>query len=79
MEKLQLFIQITRLNNPTGILLKPGQRLRLYISSSDFPNFDRNHNTGKPYWSDPELRPAQQTVFHDGERPSRLVLPVIPR
>jgi putative CocE/NonD family hydrolase len=65
--------------NPTGILLKPGQRLRLYISSSDFPNFDRNHNTGKPYWSDPELRPAQQTVFHDGERPSRLVLPVIPR
>ena len=65
--------------NPTGILLKPGQYLRLYVSSSDFPNFDRNHNTGKPYWSDAELRPALQTVFHDGERPSRLVLPVIPR
>lgn len=65
--------------NPTGILLKPGQCLRLYVSSSDFPNFDRNHNTGKPYWSDAELRPALQTVFHDGERPSRLVLPVIPR
>ena len=65
--------------NPTGILLKPGQRLRLYVSSSDFPNFDRNHNTGKPYWSDAQLRSARQIVFHDGERPSRLLLPVIPR
>ena len=65
--------------NPTGILLKPGQRLRLYVSSSDFPNFDRNHNTGKPYWSDAQLRSARQIVFHDGQRPSRLLLPVIPR
>ncbi|HIG54666.1 MAG TPA: CocE/NonD family hydrolase [Candidatus Latescibacteria bacterium] len=65
--------------NPTGILFKPGQRLRLYVSSSDFPNFDRNHNTGKPYWSDAELHPAQQIVFHDEQRPSRLLLPVIPR
>jgi hypothetical protein len=65
--------------NPTGILFKPGQRIRLYVSSSDFPNFDRNHNTGKPYWSDTELRPARQIIFHDAERPSRLILPVIPR
>ncbi len=65
--------------NPTGILFKPGQRIRLYVSSSDFPNFDRNHNTGKPYWSDTELRVAHQTVFHDATRPSRLTLPVIPR
>ena len=62
-----------------GILLKPGQRLRLYVSSSDFPNFDRNHNTGKPYWEDGELRVARQTVFHSAEMPSHLVLPVIPR
>ena len=65
--------------NPTGILFKPGQRIRLYVSSSDFPNFDRNHNTGKPYWSDVELKVARQTVFHDAERPSRLILPIIPR
>lgn len=65
--------------NPTGILFKPGQRIRLYVSSSDFPNFDRNHNTGKRYWSDAELKVARQTVFHDAERPSRLILPIIPR
>ena len=65
--------------NPTGILFKPGQRIRLYVSSSDFPNFDRNHNTGADFWSDSELRVAHQTVFHNAGRPSRLVLPVIPR
>lgn len=62
--------------NPVGCRFLAGQRLRLYISSSDFPNFDRNHNTGCDYWSDPELRPARQRVFHDAARVSRLVLPV---
>jgi putative CocE/NonD family hydrolase len=65
--------------NPIGVLLKPGQKLRLYVSSSDFPNFDRNHNTGKPYWEDAELRTAHQTVIHSPDMPSHLVLPVIPR
>lgn len=64
--------------NPVGILFRRGQRIRLCVSSSDFPNFDRNHNTGRDYWSDAELRPARQTVFHDAARPSRLTLPVIP-
>jgi hypothetical protein len=64
--------------NPIGCLLKQGQKLRLSVSSSDFPNFDRNHNTGKEYWSDDELRNAQQTVFHSIERPSHLVLPIVP-
>ncbi len=63
---------------PTGIRFGKGHRIRLDVSSSDFPNFDRNHNTGKDFWSDPELRVAHQTVFHDRERPSRLILPVIP-
>jgi putative CocE/NonD family hydrolase len=61
-----------------GIRFKKGSRIRLDIASSDFPNFDRNHNTGKDYWSDPELRVARQTVFHDPRYPSRIVLPVIP-
>lgn len=62
--------------NPVGIRLAPGERLRLYVSSSDFPNFDRNHNTGKSFWDDSELRVASQTVFHSPDRPSRLVVPV---
>ena len=63
--------------NPIGVRIQPGQRLRLYVSSSDFPNFDRNHNTGAPFWSDPKLRTAHQTVFHTSAMPSRLLLPVI--
>ena len=65
--------------NPTGVLFGRGHRIRLDVSSSDFPNFDRNHNTGADWWSDAELRTAHQTVFHDIQRPSRLVLPVIRR
>ena len=65
--------------NPTGIVFGRGHRIRLDVSSSDFPNFDRNHNTGADFWSDAELRTAHQTIFHDSERPSRLVLPVSPR
>ena len=53
------------------------QRIRLYVSSSDFPNFDRNHNTGNPYYSDTELRVAHQRVFHTEEMASCLVLPVV--
>lgn len=64
---------------PTGILFRKGQRVRLDISSSDFPNFDRNHNTGEDFWSDSELRVAGQTIYHDREHPSRIILPVIPR
>lgn len=63
---------------PTSNLFKAGHRIRVDISSSDFPNFDRNHNTGREDWADPELRTAQQTVFHDANRPSRIALPVIP-
>ncbi len=52
--------------NPIGILFKKGQRIRLYVSSSDFPNFDRNHNTGADYWSDTELRVARPDCFSRG-------------
>ncbi|MDE0593384.1 MAG: peptidase, partial [Dehalococcoidia bacterium] len=63
--------------NPVGIELQPGQSLRLDVSSSDFPNFDRNHNTGKDFWSDAELKIAKQTVFHNSEKPSRLLMPLV--
>ena len=64
--------------NPTSNLFQRGHRIRVDISSSDFPNFDRNHNTGGDDYAESKLLIARQTVFHDGERPSRLVLPVIP-
>jgi hypothetical protein len=63
---------------PTSNLFKAGHRVRVDLSSSDFPNFDRNHNTGKEDWADPELATAQQMVFHDAGRPSCIILPVVP-
>jgi putative CocE/NonD family hydrolase len=64
--------------NPTGNLFRPGHRVRLDVSSSDFPNFDRNHNTGGDDYRESALQTARQTIFHDAARPSRLILPVIP-
>jgi putative CocE/NonD family hydrolase len=63
----------------TSNLFKAGHRIRLEISSSNFPRFDRNPNSGARLGRDVELRPALQTIFHDVERPSRVVLPIVPR
>ena len=65
--------------NPTSNLFRSGHRIRLDVTSSDFPNFDRNHNTGGNDYFESTLITAHQTVFHDTARPSRVTLPVIPR
>ncbi|MCK5381268.1 MAG: CocE/NonD family hydrolase, partial [Candidatus Latescibacteria bacterium] len=51
-----------------------GHRIRLEITSSDFPNHDRNHNTGRNDLADTELVAAQQKIYHSAQHPSRLVL-----
>ena len=63
----------------TSSLFKRGHRIRLEVSSSNFPRFDRNPNSGKPFGTDTELLSARQTILHDAEHPSHLLLPVIPR
>ena len=62
----------------TSNVFKKGHRIRVDISSSNFPRFDRNLNTGRTAADDTEIRMARQTVFHDRTRPSQIVLPVIP-
>ncbi len=62
----------------TGNVFKKGHRIRVEISSSNFPRFDRNPNTGNEYGLDDELRTAQQTVYHSKAYPSHIVFPVIP-
>lgn len=64
---------------PTSMLFKKGHRLRLEVSSSNYPRFDRNPNTGRPIASETSPVPATQRVYHDPANPSRLILPVIPR
>jgi len=56
----------------------PGHKIRVEISSSNFPRFDRNPNTGHPFGADAEIEKATQTVYHDAEHPSHVLLPVIP-
>lgn len=63
----------------TGNVFLAGHRLRLEVSSSNFPRYDRNPNTGAPFATDARTVSARQTVFHDAAKPSRLILPVIPR
>ena len=55
----------------------PGHRIRVAVTSSSFPRFDRNLNTGGPIGAEATGRPALNTVFHDSARPSHVVLPVI--
>ncbi len=55
-----------------------GHRIRLEVSSSNFPRWDRNPNTASPFGEESEPRSAEQTVFHDRARVSKLVLPVVP-
>ena len=62
----------------TSNLFHAGHRIRLEVSSSNFPR-DRNQNTGHAYAQDAELVAAQQTIHHGGEQASHLILPVIPR
>jgi putative CocE/NonD family hydrolase len=61
----------------SNVFLK-GHRIRLEISSSNFPRFDRNPNTGRTLADETTLKKAEQNVFHGRIYPSHLVLPVIP-
>ncbi|MEU0316093.1 CocE/NonD family hydrolase [Nocardioides sp. NPDC006273] len=65
----------------TSNVFLPGHRIRLDISSSNFPHYDRNSNTGGVISSEAleDMVVADNTVHHGGARPSRLVLPVIER
>ncbi len=63
----------------TSHVVKAGHRIRLDVSSSNFPRFDRNPNTGAALGVDDRLETAQQTVHHADPYPSCVVLPIIPR
>jgi hypothetical protein len=62
----------------SNVFLK-GHRIRVEVSSSNFPRFDRNLNTGKSAAESSELVKATNTILHDSQHPSALVLPVVAR
>jgi len=61
----------------TSNVFKKGHALRLEVSSSNFPRFNRNLNTGEDNGSGQRFVPATNTVLHDAEHPSALTLPVV--
>ena len=63
---------------PTSNVFAKGHRLRLEISSSNFPRFDRNLNTGESIATGTRIETARQTVLHSTNYPSRIVLPIVP-
>jgi hypothetical protein len=62
----------------TSRLFKHGHRLRLDVSSSNFPRFSRNLNTGEDVATGTRTAIARQTILHEGRYPSHLLLPVVP-
>ncbi|MCC6180081.1 MAG: CocE/NonD family hydrolase [Chloroflexi bacterium] len=69
---------ITIVPYPTSNVFKAGHRIRVDISSSNFPRFDVNPNTGEPLGKHRRVLVAEQSVYHDPERPSHIVLPIVP-
>ena len=65
----------------TANVFLPGHRIRLEVSSSNFPRFGRNSNTGGDiaHEAPEDHQPAINRVFHDAAHPSRLILPIIER
>lgn len=63
----------------TAIVFLPGHRLRLDVTSSSFPRWERNLNTGADNLRTTQMRPARQTILHDDEHPSYVALAVVPR
>jgi putative CocE/NonD family hydrolase len=63
----------------TSNVFRAGHRIRLDVTSSNFPRWDRNPNTGHEFGLDMELAVAHQTILHDSEHPSYVVLPVVPQ
>lgn len=63
----------------TSNVFLPGHQIRIEISSSNYPRFDRNPNTGGTLFESADTRKALQTIHHSSEYPSHVVLPIIPK
>jgi putative CocE/NonD family hydrolase len=62
----------------TSNYFAPGHRLRIEVSSSNFPRFDRNLNTGGNNYDERTWVVARNVVYHSAKYPSHVVLPIVP-
>jgi len=63
---------------PTSLVFRRGHRIRLDVSSSNFPRFDVNPNTGEPLNDNRRWAIAENSIYHDPRHPSHILLPVVP-
>jgi putative CocE/NonD family hydrolase len=63
----------------TSNVFLPGHRIRVEVSSSNFPRFDRNLNTGGVNWDETKWVTASNTIHHTAKYPSHLLLPLVTR
>jgi hypothetical protein len=63
----------------TSNVFLAGHKLRLEVSSSNFPRFDRNLNSGEDQGNSTRAVKAANSIYHDREHPSALILPVVPQ
>jgi uncharacterized protein len=75
MEPGQIY-EITLEPNPTGNRFMPGHRIRLDISSSNFPLSDANPNSGEPVGKERRKVIAHNTIYQDAAHPSHIILPI---
>jgi putative CocE/NonD family hydrolase len=64
---------------PTSMVFKRGHRIRIDVTSSSYPRFDRNPNTGRDIATEAEPISTKQTIHHGGDARSRVLLPLVPR
>src|SRR4051812_18288161 len=70
--------ELTVILEPTSNLFAAGHQIQLDISSSNFPRFDINPNTGEPVGQHTHAIVAHNVVYLDREHPSRMILPIVP-
>ncbi len=63
----------------TSNVFLTGHRIRLEVSSSNFPRFDRNLNLGQTAANSAQWLKATNTIYHDADHPSALILPLVPQ
>jgi hypothetical protein len=61
----------------TSHVFLPGHRIRVDVTSSHFPQYDRNPNIGEPFGQTATVKVARQAVYHTASQPSHVVLPVV--
>lgn len=71
-------VPITITLYPNANVFKKGHRIRIDVSSSNYPRFDVNPNTGDPLGDYRHMVPADNTIYHESAHPSHVILPVIP-